>query len=75
MIRYRSADFCYLVLSAEIAHPFAPPHGWGLLVATGDTLELRCRPMRLESSAAHRLALLVSIARKNGGPRKPDPDA
>ena len=38
MIRYRSADFCYLVLSAEIAHPFAPPHGWGLLVAIVDTL-------------------------------------
>lgn len=74
MIRYRSADFCYLVLSAEIGDQFAAPQGWGLLVSLGGALELRQRPTRLEAGAALRLALLVSIARKNAGPRTQDPE-
>lgn len=70
MIRYRSADFCYLVLSAKIADQVAPPQGWGLLVSAGDSLVLRQRPMHLEAGATHRLALLVSIAARNARPRK-----
>jgi hypothetical protein len=66
MIRYRSADFCYLVLSEGIADTVAPPQGWGVLVPRGGSLELTRRPTRLEAGAAHRLALLVSMARKSG---------
>lgn len=68
MIRYRSADFCYLVLSSGIADDFAPPQGWGVLLSTGGSLALSRRPTHLEAGPAQRLALLVSIARKNAGP-------
>ena len=74
MTRYRSADFCYLVLSPEIAGQIAPPQGWGLLVSEGDSLVLRQRPVHLEAGAAHRLALLVSIAARKARSRKPDRD-
>lgn len=75
MIRYRSADFCYLVVATEIADRIAPPQGWGLLVPAGNSLELRQRPVHLEVGAAHRLALLVSIAAKKVRAGETDRDA
>ena len=67
MVRYRCADFCYLVMPADLTSGFAPPPGWGVLVAEEDRLRLDRRPVRLEADPAQRLALLVSIARKGGG--------
>ncbi|MEZ5274898.1 MAG: hypothetical protein R3F07_00795 [Opitutaceae bacterium] len=64
IVRYRSADFCYLVLTEELAAGYAPPQGWGLLVVEGDGLRLERRPIHLEAGPVRRLALLVSIARK-----------
>jgi hypothetical protein len=64
IVRYRSADFCYLVLTEELAAGHASPQGWGLLVAEGEGLRLERRPIHLQAEPALRLALLVSIARK-----------
>ena len=71
MIRYRSADFCYLVLSAEIADGFAPPQGWGCSCPRAAPSSSVRRPTHLEAGAAHRLALLASIARKAAGMGEP----
>lgn len=67
IVRYRAVDFCYLVIRPELFAGYAPPEGWGLLVADGDELELKRRPTRLDCGAALRLAMLVAMARKKSG--------
>jgi hypothetical protein len=69
MVRYRCADFCYLVIPPDLTPGFAPPQGWGVLVVEEGALRLDRRPVRLEADPAQRLALLVSVARKGSRPR------
>lgn len=69
IVRYRCADFCYLVLTRGLESDYGPPHGWGVLVTEGNGLRLERRPVRLEAGPVRRLALLVSIARRAAGPR------
>jgi hypothetical protein len=64
MVRYRCADFCYLVMAEGLATGYAPPQGWGILVVEEDHLRLDRRPVRLDADPAQRLALLASIAQK-----------
>ena len=64
MVRYRCADFCYLVMTEGLSAGFAPPQGWGILVVEEDRLRLDRRPVRLDADPAQRLALLASIAQK-----------
>ncbi|WP_221029594.1 hypothetical protein [Actomonas aquatica] len=64
MLRYRSADFLYLVVEDDIFAEAEIPAGWGLLVRVGEALELRRAPVALEAGAAQRRALLESIALK-----------
>jgi hypothetical protein len=60
--RYRSADRCYLVVSPGVMAPHEAPGGWGVLESSGDGLELRRTPARLECTPGARLALLQAIA-------------
>lgn len=62
MCRYRCADFLYLVVEEGIFAPAEIPAGWGLLVRTGDALQLARSPVTLASAAEQRAALLETIA-------------
>jgi len=62
LLRYRSADFLYLVVEDDIYAEAEIPAGWGLLVRVGEELVLRRRPAALEADAAQRRALLEAIA-------------
>jgi hypothetical protein len=60
--RYRLANHLYLVTEPEIIESHEVPSGWGWLVRSGSTLELRLRPVRLVTDSAIRLAWLESLA-------------
>jgi hypothetical protein len=60
--RYRCADRCYLVVLPGVMAAHEAPEGWGVLLASGDGLELLRPPVRLECQPAARLALLQAIA-------------
>ncbi|GAB5562889.1 MAG: hypothetical protein SynsKO_45360 [Synoicihabitans sp.] len=62
MLRYQSADFLYLVVEDDIYADTEIPAGWGLLVRSGDDLQLRRKPAGLEAGDAQRRALLEAIA-------------
>lgn len=62
MLRYRSADFLYLVTEDDIYAEAEIPAGWGLLVRRGEALELRRRPVALDAGDVQRRALLEAIA-------------
>ncbi len=64
MLRYRSADFLYLVVADDIFAEAEIPAGWGLLVQTENGLTLRRRPAALDAGEAQRHALLEAIAVK-----------
>ena len=64
MLRYRSADFLYLVVEDDIYAEAEIPAGWGLLVRNGEVLELRRKPAALDAGERQRRALLESIALK-----------
>ena len=64
LLRYRAADFLYLVVEDDIYAEAEIPAGWGLLVRRGNELELRRKPARLEAGAPQRRALLEAIALK-----------
>lgn len=64
MLRYRSADFLYLVVEDDIYAEAEIPAGWGLLVRIGDELALRRKPAALDATDEQRRALLESIALK-----------
>jgi hypothetical protein len=62
MFRYRCADFLYLVVEENIFAEAEIPAGWGLLVRSGDTLQLARPPAQLDAATAQRSALLEMIA-------------
>jgi hypothetical protein len=62
MLRYRCANFLYLVVEDGIYAEAEIPAGWGLLVRVGETLVVRRKPATLEVIAAQRHALLEAIA-------------
>lgn len=62
MLRYRCADFLYLVVEDDIYAEAEIPAGWGLLVRRDDALFLQRKPARLEADPAQRLRLLEAIA-------------
>ena len=64
MLRYRSADFLYLVVEDDIFAEAEIPAGWGLLVRKGEDLDLRRPPAALDAGDAQRRALLEAIALK-----------
>ena len=62
MFRYRCADFLYLVVEENIFAEAEIPAGWGLLVRSGEALELVRPPAQLDAAPVQRTALLESIA-------------
>jgi hypothetical protein len=62
MFRYRCADFLYLVVEDGIFAEAEIPAGWGLLVRTGDQLQLARPPADLTATPEQRAALLECIA-------------
>src|SRR5437879_11552085 len=62
LIRYRCANFFFLVLPGELFRDSEIPVGWGALVESNDTLTLARKPMRQENRPEMRLHLLQRIA-------------
>ncbi len=62
MLRYRCADFLYLVAEEGIFAEAEVPAGWGLLVRAGDAMRLARAPAALEASVEQRSRLLEAIA-------------
>lgn len=62
MLRYRCADFLYLVVQDDIYAEAEIPAGWGLLVRRDDRLQLARRPADLRAADSQRLSLLEQIA-------------
>ena len=62
MFRYRCADFLYLVVEENIFAEAEIPAGWGLLLRSGEALELARPPAQLDAAPEQRTALLESIA-------------
>ena len=62
MLRYRCADFLYLVVEDNIFSEAEIPAGWGLLVRRGDSLMSLRPPVNLEATEWQRRALLEAIA-------------
>lgn len=60
--RYRLADHLYLVTEPGLIEIHEVPSGWGWLVRSGGTLDLRLRPVRHGTDASIRLAWLESLA-------------
>ena len=64
MLRYRSADFLYLVVEDDIYAEAEIPAGWGLLVRKEESLVLRRKPVGLDAGDSQRRELLEAIALK-----------
>ena len=62
MFRYHCADVLYLVVEENIFAEAEIPAGWGLLVRSGEGLELARPPAQLPAVPEQRAALLESIA-------------
>jgi hypothetical protein len=62
LTRYRCANLFFLVMPNELFRAAEVPVGWGALLETGGTLELRTKPALHENSAENRLRFLQRIA-------------
>lgn len=62
MVRYRCADFLYLVVEEDIFAEAEIPAGWGLLVRAGETVRLARSAAPLEAAPEQRAALRENIA-------------
>ena len=62
MLRWRCADFLYLVVEDGIFAEAEVPAGWGLLVRCGEELKLARVPVALDAADPQRMALLECIA-------------
>jgi hypothetical protein len=62
MLRYRCADFLYLVVEDDIFAEAEIPAGWGLLIKRGTELVTSRTPAPLASEEPQRIALLEQIA-------------
>ena len=62
LIRYRCANFFFLVLPEELFRDPEIPAGWGALVESNDALILARKPVWYEMTAENRIRLLHRIA-------------
>jgi hypothetical protein len=62
LIRYRCANWFFIVLPDQLFRESEVPVGWGALVESNDTLLLVRKPVRHEVAAADRLHVLSRIA-------------
>jgi hypothetical protein len=64
LLRYRMANFHYLVAEEDLIEPHEVPEGWGLLVRHGEKLDLRSKPTWQAIGVEHQLVFLQRIAAK-----------
>jgi len=62
LIRYRCANFFFIVLPEQLFRESEVPVGWGALVESKGTLILVRRPIRHDATAENRIRLLHRIA-------------
>ncbi len=62
LIRYRCANFFFIVLPEHLFRESEVPVGWGALVQSGGTLTLARSPVRQDSTVDTRIHLLYRIA-------------
>ncbi len=62
LIRYRCANFLFIVLPEQLFRESEVPVGWGALVQSGGTLTLARTPVRQDSTEDTRIRLLYRIA-------------
>lgn len=62
LMRWKAANTHFIVAEEEVMKTHELPHGWGLLIRTGDVLELRIKPLWQEASEASRWQLFLRIA-------------
>jgi hypothetical protein len=62
LFSYRLANLHYLVVEERIVEPHELPTGWGLLVRTGERLELAVKPTWQTIGVEHQLVFLQRIA-------------
>lgn len=62
LMRWKAANVHFLVVEENVLKAHELPHGWGLLVRSGDFLELRIKPLWQDASEASRWQLLMRIA-------------
>jgi hypothetical protein len=62
MVRYRCANWFFLVIESRLAAKCVAPDGWGLLVEDGETLRLATAAQWQPNSASRRAELLHRIA-------------
>lgn len=60
LLRYRYANVFYLVTTSDLR--CEPPHNWGVLVESGDVLEVARKPIWHDTTAEARLAFLERLA-------------
>jgi hypothetical protein len=62
LLAYRLANLHYLVVEEHLVEAHEVPTGWGLLVRTGDRLELAAKPVWQNIGVEHQLIFLQRIA-------------
>jgi hypothetical protein len=62
LTRYRCANLFFLVVPNELYHEAEVPLGWGALVQSGGSLDVRVKPAWHDNSAENRLKFLQRIA-------------
>jgi len=62
LIRWRAANLHYVVAEEGIAKPHELPHGWGLLVRTGEALAVAVEPTWQDSTDEARMGIFLRIA-------------
>jgi hypothetical protein len=62
LVRYRCANFFFIVLSEQLFREYEVPVGWGVLVECNDTLKLVRSPVWHDATAETRNRLLQRIA-------------
>jgi hypothetical protein len=65
LIRWNAANLCYLVVEPGVAKEHEVPAGWGLLMRTGEAVEVAQPATWHEVTDAHRWELLQRIALGN----------
>lgn len=62
LLRWRAANFCYVVAEPEVAAAHELPAGWGLLIRADDALHLVAKPLWHDVPEANRQTLLQRTA-------------
>jgi hypothetical protein len=65
LLSYRMANLHYLVVEESLLQSYEAPAGWGLLVRSGEALQLVTKPVWQEIGLEHQLVFLQRIAARS----------